>query len=135
MRALSENSLPWEVLCTEEARSALDNTRMPHTIRLKAVETILRLGAAEWNAKEREPLKGTPPGLHLYSSNITHSARVIWQVDQEFSERQNTPLADREKGHGTKSIFTDVIRIWRVCFDHDDVCAACLTFDKDTTPR
>lgn len=126
MTVLTEDSMSYEVVLTDDAKSALDNKRMPHALRLKGLATILRLGTGEWSTLDLTPLKGVPNGLTLYSSDITKSARIIWQVDVEFSERLNNATGDREAGKAKKAIvFADIIRIWRVCYGHDEVSHVC----------
>ncbi len=110
--------LQWELVITEDARDDLLSKKQPKWLKVKAFETILSLAVGVFSEQDRHSLKGAPRGMRLFSARINHAARVIWEQAVDFSERLN------ENRPSEVPIFTELIRIWRVIYDHDAQSAA-----------
>ena len=62
-----------------------------------------------WNVKNRKQLEGCK--VKLFEAKLNKGQRILWEVAVSFSERRSKYGA----------VFTDVIRVWSVIEDHDDI--------------
>ena len=106
---------PWEIECSEEVMKMLSG-RKHGDIRplfLKKLE-ILAQGEFSGNKKHCKLVFGK--GLELYETRLTEQARIIWQIAVQFSARCTQ----------THYVFSEVIRVWDVVFDHDNIHRAVI---------
>ena len=128
---------PWEITFTEEARTDLENKKQPRWLKMKVLETILNLADGTFSEQDRHTLVGAPPTMKFFSARVNRCTRVLWEQAIDFSERLNFleghlaghygSADDRARGAvkgketvARDAVFTEVIRIWRIIFDHDD---------------
>ena len=108
--SLDFDGLPWEVECTENVLKFLKNENSRH-IKYKVVQKIHRIAQGEFHDKL---CKKVSSSLQLYEAKITKAARLLWEVAIQFSPRctgQNNSV----------HIFSEVIRVWSIVCDHDDI--------------
>ena len=102
------NELPWEVECTENTLKFL---KSEHPLKYKVVEQIHRIARGEFHKKL---CKKVGSSVKLYEAKVTKDVRILWEVAVQFSPRCT--------GQGnSKHIFSEVIRVWSVVLDHDDI--------------
>lgn len=111
------DNMPWEVECTKRVWDALLDRRRPLKLRILVAKKIQHLAKGEWNPQQdakrtqgSSKLKGVP----LFEARFSKAGRILWQRAVAFSPRRS--LAD--KGRAGR-IYSEVIRIWAVVFDHD----------------
>ena len=106
---------PWEVVCSAEVFKILRSDRVQLSRRRAAIRTIAELAMGRWTHDQRKPLVQSGDSAsfcRLYEARVNDGDRIIWEVSKDFSERHSSDTA---------SIFVDVVRVWRVVFDHDKI--------------
>lgn len=102
------NELPWEVECTENVLKFL---KSQNPLKYKVIEQIRRLANGEFHFRL---CKKVSSSLQLYEAKVTKAVRILWEVAVQFSPRYT--------GQGNSNhVFSDVIRVWSVVLDHDDI--------------
>ena len=106
------DGLPWEVECTESVLKFLKHDNQKH-LKYKIIQIIRRIALGEFHKKLCKKLH-LNSALIIYEAKVTKAARLLWEVVIQFSPRCT--------GQGnTVHIFSEVIRIWSVVLDHDDI--------------
>ena len=85
---------------------------------LKKLE-ILAQGEFLGNDKHCKPVS-RKEGLELYEAHFTDQARIIWQTAVQFSPRC-TQIHDKKDSSHKRYVFSEVICVWDVVFDHDNI--------------
>ena len=119
LQKLSFDGLPWEVECTESVLKFIKSDNSRH-LRYKIIQQIRRIASGEFHKKL---CKEVGSSLKLYEAKITKAARLLWEVAIQFS-----PRCTGQAGAG--HIFSEVIRIWSVVLDHDDINHAIKMIEK-----
>ena len=101
----------WDLRFTREFREQLFalRARQPHLLK-SLVENLKRLADGERGKRLYKQLKGVPKSLRIYESPVktfNDGPRFLWQFSVDYSPRIRS--------------FTDCIRLWRLCLQHDDV--------------
>ncbi len=110
--------LPWEVVLTEKIQKILNDKRLELWKKELFVEKVTKLaqGRDNWTLHLCKRLQGLPKrrGMLLYETRLTDAARIIWECAVAFSPRYS------DKGIESKTnIYSEIIRIWDIVFDHD----------------
>jgi len=112
--------LPWEVKCTEKARKILHDRRLEWWKKKQFLEKVKNLaqGRDNWTVHLCKRLEGLPKsrGMLLYETRLTAAARIIWECAVDFSPRYSD-----EDTKSKTTIYSEIIRIWDIVFDHDKV--------------
>ena len=112
--------LPWEVECTAEVWKVLHGKRLEPWKKKLFVEKVKTLaqGRDSWTLHLCKRLEGLPKsrGMLLYETRLTDAARIIWECAVAFSPR----YSDEENDCKT-TIYSEIIRIWDIVFDHDNI--------------
>lgn len=112
--------LPWEVECTAEVWKILHDKRLESWKKKLFVEKVRNLaqGRDNWTVHLCKRLEGLPKsrGMLLYETRLTDAARIIWECAVAFSPRYSD-----EDTESKTTIYSEIIRIWDIVFDHDNV--------------
>lgn len=112
--------LPWEVECTAEVWKVLHGKRLESWKKKLFVEKVRNLaqGRDNWTLHLCKRLEGLPKshGMLLYETRLTDAARIIWECAVAFSPRYSD-----EDAESKTTIYSEIIRIWDIVFDHDNV--------------
>ena len=112
--------LPWEVECTAEVWKILRGKRLEPWKKKQFVEKVksLALGRDNWTFHLCQRLEGLPKsyGMLLYETRLTDAARILWECAVAFSPRYSNEENDRKA-----KIYSEIIRVWDIVFDHDNV--------------
>ena len=112
--------LPWEVECTAEVWKVLHDKRLEPWKKKRFVEKVRSLaqGRNNWTVHLCKRLEGLPKsrGMLLYETRLTDAARIIWECAVAFSPRYSD-----EDTESKTTIYSEIIRIWDIVFDHDKV--------------
>ena len=112
--------LPWEVECTAEVWKVLHDKRLEPWKKKLFVEKVKNLaqGRDNWTLHLCKRLEGLPKsrGMLLYETRLTDAARIIWECAVAFSPRYSD-----EDIESKTTIYSEIIRIWDIVFDHDKV--------------
>ena len=54
----------------------------------------------------------------LYKAKLTSSARILWGINIQFSERC-TKQANRNRTGAPVHVYTEVVRVWDIVLNHD----------------
>jgi len=104
----SEDS--WDLRITREFKEALFGLHsQPHLLK-SLVGNLGRLARGERSRTLYKQLKGVPKSLRIYESPVktwNDGGRFLWEFSVDYSPRIRT--------------YTDCIRLWRLCLQHDDV--------------
>ena len=115
--------LPWEVECTSEVWKVLHGKRLESWKKKMFVEKVRNLaqGRDNWTPHLCKRLEGLPKnrGMLLYETRLTDAARIIWECAVAFSPRYSD-----EDTESKTTIYSEIIRIWDIVFDHDKVSHA-----------
>ncbi|XP_033107815.1 TPR and ankyrin repeat-containing protein 1-like [Anneissia japonica] len=120
------DNLVWEVECTAKVWKFLRDRRVPEKIRKAVVNKIQRLGEGNWSKSLAKSLKCDH--IYLYEVKVTSGGRILWQKAIAFSPKRSVVpeerLAENKNEFGGIEggrIYADVIRVWDVVLDHDNV--------------
>ena len=112
--------LPWEVECTAEVWKVLHDKRLEPWKKKLFVEKVRNLaqGRDNWTLHLCKRLEGLPKsrGMLLYETRLTDAARIVWECAVAFSPRYSD-----EDIESKTTIYSEIIRIWDIVFDHDKV--------------
>jgi ankyrin repeat protein len=101
----------WDLRFTREFKEQLFTLFQRQPVLLKSlVEQLNRIAAGERGKNLYKQLKGVPKSLRIYESPVktfNDGPRFLWQFSVDYSPRIRA--------------FTDCIRLWRLCLQHDDV--------------
>ena len=115
------DKLTWEVECTSEVWKTLKDKKLPRDKKKQIVRMIRRLANGDMRGSRAKRLAGIAKesDILLFEAKLDRSARILWEQAIAFSPRCSD-LSDNndEKRHG---IYTEVVRIWDIVFDHDTV--------------
>ena len=119
--------LEWEVDCTSEVWKILRDHKLLPATKRKIISKIKFLASGEWRPELCKILKGNTANMKLFEAKLDKAARIIWELTVAFSPRRsetiNSDIAHK-KGSGLSNsgrIYTDIIRIWDIVFDHDNL--------------
>eukprot|EP00960_Hanusia_phi_P018931 557842-Hanusia_phi.AAC.1 len=100
----------WDLRVTREFKDQLFGLYREPAVLRSTVQKIKRLANGEQGRSLVKCLKGTPKHLKIFESpcvSFDDGRRFLWQYAVDYSPRI--------------SAFTDTIRLWKICLDHDDV--------------
>ena len=107
------DKLPWEVEVTKRViKFFKDEKKNSRTLRFSAVRAICSLAEGRRSDMLSKQV-GSEPKLQLYEAKISKASRILWQKAISFSPRQT--------GSQSHHIYTQVIRIWEIVVDHDQL--------------
>ena len=111
---LSFDELPWEVEITNKVIKFFKDTKSnPPLLRLRAARTIFQLAEGQRGSTLSKQV-GSEPRLHLYEARMTRGGRILWEKAIQFSSR-------RSGQSGTQVVYAQVIRVWDIVRDHDNL--------------
>ena len=106
------DTLPWEVEVTTKVVKFFKNTANSSTDRWAAVKAIYRLAEGKRNEHLSKRVS-SEKSLQLYEARMTRAARIIWEKAISYSAKLTGP--------STIPVYTQVIRVWEIVLDHDDL--------------
>ena len=115
------DNLTWEVECTSEVWKKLKNKKLPCDKKRQIVRIIRQLANGQMRGSRAKRLAGIAKKskILLFEAKLDKSARILWERAIAFSPRCSA-LSDNKNENGG-GIYTEVIRIWDIVFDHDTV--------------
>ncbi|CAB4029118.1 TPR and ankyrin repeat-containing 1-like [Paramuricea clavata] len=114
------DNLTWEVECTSEVWKKLKNKKLPCDKKRQIVRIIRQLANGQMRGSRAKRLViGKESKIRLFEAKLDKSARILWERAIAFSPRCSA-LSDNKNENGG-GIYTEVIRIWDIVFDHDTV--------------
>lgn len=113
LQGLNFDTLPWEVEVTRKVVKFFKNTKKySPTDRVSAARVIYSIAEGKRNLHLAKPV-GSTQKASLYEARITDSGRILWEkainYSQNLTKDPNFP------------VYTQVIRVWEVILDHDDL--------------
>ena len=115
------DNLTWEVECTSDVRKTLKDKKLPKDKKKQIVRVIRQLANGDIRGSRAKRLTGIAKesDILLFEAKLDRSARILWELAIAFSPRCSDLSGNNdEKQCG---IYTEVIRIWDIVFDHDTV--------------
>ena len=115
--------LPWEVEATEKVIKFFKNKKIPQWLHEKAILKIKMLAIGDWHSPKicKPVLSDFRPAINLVlnETRLTKSARILWEVTEQFSSRRT----DKPKSSCDKvdHVYSEVIRVWDIVLDHDQL--------------
>ena len=107
------DELLWEVEVTKRViKFFKDEKKNSKILRSSAVQTIRSLAEGSRSDKLSKQV-GSEPKLQLFEAKISKASRILWQKAISFSPRQTS--------FQSHHIYTQVIRIWEIVVDHDQL--------------
>ncbi|EKX42080.1 hypothetical protein GUITHDRAFT_111932 [Guillardia theta CCMP2712] len=103
-------SCMWDLRVTREFKDQLFGLHREPVVLRSTIHKIKRLANGEQGRSLMKCLKGTPKHLKIFESpcvSFDDGRRFLWQYAVDYSPRIGA--------------FTDTIRLWKICLDHDDV--------------
>ncbi|XP_013405370.1 TPR and ankyrin repeat-containing protein 1 [Lingula anatina] len=123
------DDLVWEVECTANLWKLLREKKLEIKMKRRIIEKIQFLGNGHWRQDLCKRLEGAAKnaGMKLYEAKLTKGARILWELAIAFSPRcsesaeQRLGMESIKEGVVGGRIYSEVIRVWDVVFDHDNV--------------
>ena len=119
------DNLTWEVECTSEVWKILNDRRLSPVTKKRIVKVIQQLANGHMRGHLAIRLEGLPKqnNILLFEAKLTKGARILWERAIAFSPRcsNNTELLSGKKEERVGRIYSDIIRIWDIVFDHETV--------------
>ncbi len=110
---LNFDSLPWEVEITRSVIKFFKNTKKhSRTDQLSAARVVYSIAEGRRNSHLSKQV-GSGKSVCLFEARITDSGRILWEKAVTYSKKQT--------GESSYPVYTDVIRVWEVILDHDDL--------------
>lgn len=115
------DNLTWEVECTADVWKKLKDKKLPINKKKQIVNIIRQLANGNMRGSLAKRLVGIAKesSILLFEAKLGKSARILWERAIAFSPRCSA-LSDNKYENGG-GIYTEVIRVWDVVFDHDTV--------------
>ena len=115
------DKLTWEVECTSDVCKTLKDKKLPSDKKRQIVRIIKQLANGHMRGSLAKRLVGIAKEskILLFEAKLDKSARILWERAIAFSPRRSA-LPDK-KNETRSGIYTEVIRIWDIVFDHDTV--------------
>ena len=119
------DNLTWEVECTSEVCKVLKDKRLSPVMKKRIIKMIQELANGNMRGHLAKPLEGLAKqnNIRLYEAKLTRGARILWELAIAFSPRcsNNPELLDERNEERKGEIYSDIIRVWDIVFDHDTV--------------
>ena len=110
---LDFDKLPWEVEITAKVLKFFkDSKKIPFDVREAAAKTIYRLAEGRRN-DHLSKIVGGRVSLQLFETRMTKDGRILWEKAISYSTRLT--------GHSASPVYTEVIRVWEIVLDHDNL--------------
>ena len=106
------DGLPWEVEVTNNVLKFFKNEKEhPYTLRLRAARTVYELAEGRRGKELSKELSNQ--SSNLFEAKLSKGGRIIWQIAIQFSPRRT--------GEHHNPIYAQVIRVWEIVPDHDQL--------------
>ena len=115
------DNLTWEVECTPKVLKKLRDKKRPSDKKRQIVRIIKQLANGHMRGSLAKPLVGIAKesDILLFEAKLDKSARILWERAVAFSPRCSELPNNKNGKRG--EIYTEVIRIWDIVFDHKKV--------------
>ena len=111
LEGLNFDTLPWEVEVTRNVIKFFKNTKKySPTDRISAARVIYSIAEGKRNTHLSKAV-GSNQKVSLYEARINDASRILWEKAINFSEKLSKSVP----------MYTQVIRVWEVIIDHDDL--------------
>ncbi|XP_071941655.1 TPR and ankyrin repeat-containing protein 1-like [Antedon mediterranea] len=126
------DNLTWEVECTAKVWKFLRDRHVLNKIKQAVVNKIRRLGEGDRSKSLSKALThDKSKNIQLFEIKLTSGARILWQQAIAFSPKLSVNpearLTETQQEFGGVTggrIYAEVIRVWDVVPDHDNVSHA-----------
>ncbi|KAK3101278.1 hypothetical protein FSP39_002361 [Pinctada imbricata] len=123
------DNMEWEVECTADVWRTLRDKHILPELKQRVIRKIQLLAKGEWRPHLCKELKNVPETLKLYEAKLSKGGRILWELAIAFSPRlsesaeRRLQLGDTDKEQPVRGgrIYSEVIRVWDVIFDHDKI--------------
>ncbi|XP_070564892.1 LOW QUALITY PROTEIN: TPR and ankyrin repeat-containing protein 1-like [Ptychodera flava] len=128
------DDLAWEVECTSAVWKILRDKRLEQGMKVRIINKIRLLASGIWRPDLAKRLEGAAKqhDIQLFEAKLTKAARILWELAIAFSPRCSEDPERRLQIAATKEfddytntvggrIYSEVIRVWDIVFDHDNV--------------
>ena len=106
------DGLPWEVEVTNNVLKFFKNEKEhPYKLRLRAARTVYELAEGRRGRELSKEL--SHQSSNLFEAKMSKGGRIIWQIAIQFSPRRT--------GEHRNPIYAQVIRVWEIVPDHDQL--------------
>jgi len=107
------DALPWEVEITRNVIKFFKNIKKHSPVdRLRAANVIYQIAEGKRN-EHLCKIVSSSPDVCIYEARITKSGRILWEKAITYSSKLT--------GISECAVYTQVIRVWEVILDHDDL--------------
>ena len=107
------DDLPWEVEITRNVVKFFKNTKKFSSVdRISAARVIYSLAEGRRSDHLSKRVSSNPKSC-LYEARITRAGRILWEKAISYSSKLT--------GQSETAVYTQVIRVWEVLLDHDDL--------------
>lgn len=111
LEGLNFDTLPWEVEVTRNVIKFFKNTKKYSPIvRISTARVIYSIAEGKRNTYLSKAV-GSSQKVSLYEARINDASRILWEKAINFSEKLSMSVP----------MYTQVIRVWEVIIDHDDL--------------
>ena len=106
------DDLPWEVEVTNNVLKFFKSEKEhPYPLRLRAAKTVYKLAEGKRGVELAKEVSGNT--TNLFEAKMSKGGRILWQRAIQFSPRRT--------GEHCNPIYAQVIRIWEIVPDHDQL--------------
>jgi predicted nucleotidyltransferase component of viral defense system len=110
--------LTWEVECTEHVLKWFKKrSKKGRSLCDQAIAQIRKIAEGTWGGRDQTHREQGISEVQLIGTKLTAGARILFEIAIAFSPR----LSERGGAAGGRCVFSDVIRVWRIVEDHDNL--------------
>ena len=111
LEGLNFDTLPWEVEVTRNVIKFFKNTsKFSPTDQISAARVIYSIAEGKRNTHLSKAVDSSQK-VSLYEARINNASRILWEKAINFSEKLSISVP----------MYTQVIRVWEVIIDHDNL--------------
>ena len=116
------DNLSWEVECTTDVWKILSGSQLSLAMKKSIVKAVQLLACGHMQGHLPIYLEGLPDesNVFLFETKLARGTSILWERAVAFSPRcsNNTELLGWKKEERVSRIYSEIIRIWDIVFDH-----------------
>ena len=129
---------PWKIECSKKVMKVFSGRKYKH-IKQLFLQKLMILAQGEFveNKKHCKSVSNKK-GLELYETRLNEKIRIIWQIVPQFFPQScttNKSTKQLQSPYNRAHTYVDIIRVWDVVFDHDNIHRCVANIEKNIDGR
>ena len=139
---LDFDNQPWKIECSKRVMKFLSGKKRKH-LKSRFCKKMMTLAQGDFKSEKRCKSVSDKTGLELYETRLSVRERIIWQIVPQFLptyENENPRIGKKvtkkiQESEDSKRVYTDVIRVWDIVLDHDNIHDCVENIEKNAWER